>query len=71
LVALAVKRLDPSEARTMFGMSAMASGLELGSQTVGIVGLIGDNDHAPIDGGKARLSAGQVVRLPRSQHVDA
>jgi hypothetical protein len=68
LVALAVERFSPAKAllapNHVGDVGDGATRLELGSETIGVVGLVGDDDGASINRGKERLGAGQVVGLP-------
>ena len=67
VVALAVERLGPAEA--LFAPDHVgnvgngAAGLDVGSQSIGIIGLVGDNDGAAGEIGQKRFGARQIMGL--------
>ena len=68
MVTLAIKSLVDRKRflrRIMLGMLAVAPRAYMGSQAIGIVGLVGYNDGVLAKVGKKRFSAGQIVGLAR------
>lgn len=70
VVALAVKCLGPAEALLaadhVGNVGDGAAIFDVGSQTIGVVGLVGDDDGAAAEIGQERFGAGQIMRLSRA-----
>jgi hypothetical protein len=69
MVALAIEGLGPTEALLapdhVGNVGDGTASLDVNSQTVGVVGLVSDDDGAVSEIGKERFGAGQVVSLSR------
>jgi len=69
VVTLAIKSFSPPEALLapdhVGNVGGGAARLDMGSQAIGIVGLVGDNDGVLTEVGQKRFGAGQIVGLAR------
>jgi len=75
VVTLAIESLGPTEALLaadhVGNVGDGAAGLDVKSQAIGVVGLVGDDDGAVSEIGKERFGAGQVMCLSgRDQELE-